>query len=44
MGTKVINEMRLPLADPRAQKIFDDQMLEFLNLTEAWAREKDQSE
>jgi Fe-S cluster biosynthesis and repair protein YggX len=32
MGTKVINEMRLPLADPQAQKIFDQHMLEFLNL------------
>jgi Fe-S cluster biosynthesis and repair protein YggX len=32
MGTKVINEMRLPLADPQAQKIFDQQMYEFLNL------------
>jgi Fe-S cluster biosynthesis and repair protein YggX len=32
MGTKVINEMRLPLSDPQAQKIFDQQMMEFLNL------------
>ena len=32
MGTKVINEMRLPLADPQAQKIFDQHMMEFLNL------------
>ena len=32
MGTKVINELRLPLADPQAQKIFDQHMLEFLNL------------
>ena len=32
MGTKVINEMRLPLADPQAQKIFDQHMYEFLNL------------
>ena len=32
MGTKVINEMRLPLADPQAQKIFDQHMIEFLNL------------
>src|SRR5882762_9434709 len=44
MGTKVINEMRLPLSDPRAQKIFDDQMLDFLNLTEAWGQEKDKAE
>jgi Fe-S cluster biosynthesis and repair protein YggX len=32
MGTKVINELRLPLADPQAQKIFDQHMMEFLNL------------
>jgi Fe-S cluster biosynthesis and repair protein YggX/cytochrome c-type biogenesis protein CcmH/NrfG len=32
MGTKVINEMRLPLSDPQAQKIFDQHMMEFLNL------------
>ena len=33
MGTKVINELRLPLNDPQAQKVFDQHMLEFLNLT-----------
>jgi len=32
MGTKVINELRLPLADPQGQKIFDQHMMEFLNL------------
>lgn len=32
MGTKVINEMRLPLAEPEAQKIYDQHMYEFLNL------------
>jgi Fe-S cluster biosynthesis and repair protein YggX len=32
MGTKVINELRLPLNDPQAQKIYDQHMLEFLNL------------
>jgi Fe-S cluster biosynthesis and repair protein YggX len=32
MGTKVINELRLPLADPQAQKVFDQHMKEFLNL------------
>ena len=32
MGTKVINELRLPLADPQAQKVFDQHMYEFLNL------------
>jgi Fe-S cluster biosynthesis and repair protein YggX len=36
MGTKVINELRLPLNDPQAQKIFDEHMLEFLNLKELW--------
>lgn len=40
MGTKVINELRLPLSDPQAQKIFDQHMMEFLNLSEAWAAEK----
>lgn len=32
MGTKVINELRLPLSDPQAQKMYDQHMLEFLNL------------
>ena len=32
MGTKVINELRLPLNDPSAQKIYDQHMKEFLNL------------
>jgi Fe-S cluster biosynthesis and repair protein YggX len=32
MGTKVINELRLPLADPQAQKIFAQHEKEFLNL------------
>ena len=32
MGTKVINELRLPLNDPQAQKMYDQHMLEFLNL------------
>jgi len=32
MGTKVINELRLPLSDPQAQRVFDQHMLEFLNL------------
>jgi len=32
MGTKVINELRLPLHDPQAQKIYDQHMMEFLNL------------
>jgi Fe-S cluster biosynthesis and repair protein YggX len=36
MGTKVINELRLPLSDPQAQKVFDEHMLEFLNLKDLW--------
>jgi len=32
MGTKVINELRLPLSDPSAQKLYDRHMNEFLNL------------
>lgn len=32
MGTKVINELRLPLADPQAQRIWDQHIREFLNL------------
>ena len=31
-GTKVINELRLPLNDPQAQKIWDEHIREFLNL------------
>lgn len=34
MGTKVINELRLPLSDPRAQREFDRHMYEFLNLAQ----------
>lgn len=32
MGTKVINELRLPMNDPEAQKIYDRHMMEFLGL------------
>jgi len=32
MGTKVINELRLPMSDPRAQAEFDRHMYEFLSL------------
>lgn len=32
MGTKVINELRLPMVDPQAQRIYDQHMIEFLNL------------
>ena len=31
-GTKVINELRLPLGDPEAMKIYDQHMVEFLSL------------
>lgn len=31
-GTKVINELRLPLADPQAQKMWDQHVRDFLNL------------
>jgi tetratricopeptide (TPR) repeat protein len=33
MGTKVINELRLPMNDPQAGKIWDQHIREFLNLT-----------
>ena len=32
MGTKVINELRLPLNDPQAQKVWDQHIREFLRL------------
>jgi Fe-S cluster biosynthesis and repair protein YggX len=32
MGTKVINELRLPLSDPQAGRVYDQHMMEFLNL------------
>jgi len=32
MGTKVINELGLQLSDPRAQRVYDEQMMEFLQL------------
>jgi Fe-S cluster biosynthesis and repair protein YggX len=32
LGTKVINELRLPLADPQAQKVWDQHIKEFLNI------------
>src|SRR5271170_5991663 len=32
MGTKVINELRLPMSDPQAQKIWDQHIREFLHL------------
>jgi Fe-S cluster biosynthesis and repair protein YggX len=33
MGTKVINELRLDMSDPRAQTMWDQNIREFLNLT-----------
>jgi Fe-S cluster biosynthesis and repair protein YggX len=33
-GTKVINEMGLQLADPRAQQVYDEHMQDFLQLPE----------
>ena len=35
VGTKVINELRLPLSDPQAGKIWDQHIREFLNLPPA---------
>jgi Fe-S cluster biosynthesis and repair protein YggX len=35
MGTNIINHMHLPLNDPRAQKMFDEKLYEFLNLPAA---------
>jgi len=32
MGTKVINELRLPMHEPEGQRVYDRHMLEFLNL------------
>lgn len=38
-GTKVINELRLPLNDPSAQRVYDQHMIDFLNLRELCDRE-----
>jgi len=32
MGTRVINELRLPLYDPQAQELYDQHLKEFLML------------
>ena len=40
MGTKVINELRLPLADPRAQEVYDQHLIDFLNLREKYEEAK----
>ena len=42
MGTKVINELRLPLADPRAQELYDQHLIDFLNLREKYEEAKSQ--
>lgn len=38
MGTKVINELRLPLNEPEAQRVYERHMLEFLNLADQTAK------
>ena len=40
MGTKVINELRLPLSDPRAQETYDQHLIDFLNLRDAYETAK----
>ncbi len=40
MGTKVINELRLPMTDPRARQTFDDHMIDFLNIRELYEEAK----
>jgi Fe-S cluster biosynthesis and repair protein YggX len=40
MGTKVINELRLPMSDPRARQTYDDHMIDFLNLRELYEAKK----
>ncbi|MEL7238648.1 MAG: Fe(2+)-trafficking protein, partial [Planctomycetota bacterium] len=41
MGTKVINELRLPLSDPKAQAMYDQHMVEFLNLRDKMEEAED---
>ena len=38
-GTKVINELRLPMHDPAAGKVYDQHMIDFLNLGPILERE-----
>ncbi|MEM7809143.1 MAG: Fe(2+)-trafficking protein [Planctomycetota bacterium] len=40
MGTKVINELRLPMTDPRARQTYDDHMIDFLNIRELYEEAK----
>lgn len=38
-GTKVINELRLPMHDPAAQRVYDQHMIDFLNIRELCEKE-----
>lgn len=38
-GTKVINELRLPMHDPAAQRVYDQHMIDFLNVRELLEKE-----
>jgi Fe-S cluster biosynthesis and repair protein YggX len=40
MGTKVINELRLPLSDPKARQVYDEHMIDFLNLRDRYEAAK----
>ena len=40
MGTKVINELRLPLSDPKARATYDEHMIDFLNVRELYEEAK----
>lgn len=40
MGTKVINELRLPLSDPKAQELYDQHLIDFLNLRDRYEEAK----
>ena len=40
MGTKVINELRLPMSDPRAREMYDNHLIDFLNLRDQYEAAK----
>ena len=40
MGTKVINELRLPMSDPRAREMYDNHLIDFLNLRDQFEAAK----
>ena len=42
MGTKVINELRLPLSDPKARQTYDEHMIDFLHLRDLYEEAKKQ--